>query len=132
MTTSAASLCPPTPPAIGQAAQQAAASRTAANEAAHALDVARYDRPPNRRLAKAYTDHLSEAQRDEQQLHIVMQDFGRYLYRRAVRPEHIVICARDATEIAFVNKDLFRHRLAEQVVRWTIEGYYLERASPRP
>jgi hypothetical protein len=131
MTASASNLCPPTPPQIGDAANEAEASHAAAKRVARALDSAGVESPSYRHLADAYVERLRESAEDEQRLRAVMQQYGRYLHQHGVRPEHIVICARAALELARIPDRPVDHRLTEQAVRSTIEGYYLEAATPR-
>jgi hypothetical protein len=119
--------CPPTPPAVAEAATDAIASHRAAQAAAAERDRVRGDEESYRDLAISYFDRLSEVGRDDTRFRQVMQEFGRYLYREGVQPEHIVICAREATQhVRFREHDLAR-RLAEHVIGWIIEGYYMER-----
>lgn len=127
MPTTGESPCPPTPPAVAKAATQAVAGHAAAEEVARARDYSADDLVRYRRLAQAYLDQLQELARDEDRLRDLMLAFGAYLYKEGVPPEHIVLCAREATEHVRLRESIQARKLVERVVRWTIEGYYLER-----
>src|SRR5215472_6668787 len=108
--------CPPTPSPVKEAAVDAVASHRAASAAAEARDRAAGDGDLHRRLAATYFDRLTEVARDEKRLCAMMHAFGTYLYRQGVRPEHIVICAREATEhVRFRDRGLAR-RLSQQAI----------------
>lgn len=130
MSNTSESLCPPTPPAAAKAVTQAVASYTAAEEVARARDSATDDVVRYRRLAAAYVDRLGELARDEDELRAMMQAFGAYLCKEGVPPEHIVLCAREVTEHVRLRESMHARKVVESVVRWTIEGYYLERGNP--
>jgi hypothetical protein len=57
----------------------------------------------------------------------MMHAFGRYLRREGVQPQHIVICAREAIQHARLREHVHERELAKHAVKWTIEGYYVER-----
>jgi hypothetical protein len=124
--------CPPTPSPVKEAAVDAVASHRAASAAAEARDRAEDDGDSHRRLAATYFNRLTEVARDEKRLCEMMRAFGRYLYRQDVRPEHIVICAREATAHMRFREQALVRTLSQQAVGWTIEGYYMERGTPAP
>ena len=119
--------CPPTPPAVAEAAINAVESHRAAQAAAQARDRAKDDEGSYRELAVSYFDRLSEVGRDDARFRLMMQEFGRYLYRERVQPEHIVICAREATQHVRFREHTLARKLSEHAVGWIIEGYYLEK-----
>lgn len=127
MSTTSGSPCPPTPPAVAKAATKAIASYAAAEDVARARDYARDDGVRYRRLATAYLDQLEEVARDDDQLRELMRAFGAYLHTEGVPPEHIVLCVREATEHVRLRESIHARKVVERAVRWTIEGYYLER-----
>ena len=120
--------CPPTPPAVEEAAIDAVESYRTAQAAAQARDRAKDDDESYRELAVGYFDRLSDVGRDDARFQRTMQEFGRYLCREGVLPEHIVICARAATEHVRFREHALARQLSEHAIGWTIEGYYLEKA----
>ena len=124
--------CPPTPPAVAEAAIETVASHRAANAAEEARDRAKDNVESYRDLTATYFNRLTELARDEERLRAIMQAFGRYLWREGVQPEHIVLCAREATQHDRFREHMLARRLSDHAIGWIIDGYYMERGAPPP
>lgn len=129
MPTPVQSPCPPTPPAVADAAGDALTSQGVAHEAARDLDVTRDDSARNRRLALEYAEQLADVVRSEDWLRETMRAYGRYLHQYGIRPEHIVICVHESMEHPRLRGYANHGRLVERAIGWTIEGYYAERTA---
>ena len=80
-----------------------------------------------RHLAVAYVDGLAQVPSDKEGVSAMMQQFGGHLLREGVRPEHIVICAREAIQHDRCREGIQQWHVREQAIASCIQGYYLER-----
>lgn len=80
-----------------------------------------------RQLAEAYVSALPEVARDKDGAQEMMREFGRFLFRQGVRPEHIVVGAREASQHDRCRESIREPHLMVQAISWCIEGYYAER-----
>jgi hypothetical protein len=118
--------CPPTPKRVPEAATAAAATHGDAEVMERELGASPEDGMRYRKLAVAYAAQLAEVERTEQWLEATMDAFGRYLCQQKIRPEHIVICVREALKAAKMRQYASQRRLAERAIGWAIAGYYAE------